>query len=138
MKFSRKFEHGKIRAIDDVLVEDPRFKIGTRGYESYAFPEILIEYVLLKTISSIVSDICGNAANMLGKANSTDKIIHRYCNGLGGLASDFEGFVYDIARDFGLSFEGETVAINKGKDLVEAAISKAKTEAKKALSFNRT
>ena len=138
MKFRRKFEHGKIRALDDVLVEDPRFKIGMHGYESYAFSEILVEYVLLKTLSSIVSDICGEAANMLGKANSTDKIIHRYCNGLGGLASDFEGFVYDIARDFGLSFEGEIMAINKGKDLVETAVSKAKTEAKKALSFNRT
>ena len=137
MKLSRKFEHGKVRALDDIMVEDPRFKIGTLGYESYLFSEILKEYILLKMLASMASDICGEAANMLGKANTTDKIIHRYLNGLGGLVSDFEGFVYDVAGQYGLSFEGENLAVKKAEDIADDAIAKARAEAKKVLYIGR-
>lgn len=128
------FKHGNIRCIEDgSIVENPRFRIGACSNRTYTFLEILKQYVLLRMLGNIASDICGDAANMLGKASTADKIINRYCNGLGGLVSDFDNFVYHVADAYGLSFEGENIAKEKAIELVEEAVAKAKTEIEKTL-----
>ena len=137
MHFKRDFEHGKVRVAGDGLTENPRFKAGTVGFKSYAFSEILVEYILLRMMSKLAQDICGEAAHMLGRLSSTDKIIHRYMNGLGGLAYDFDGFVNDIAGEYGLKFEGVDIAESKAIAIAENAVLRAREEAEKTLRVSR-
>lgn len=128
------FKHGAIRCIEDgSMLENPRFRIGAYSNRTYTFLEILKQYVLLRMLGNIASDICSDAANMLGKASTTDKIINRYCNGFGGLVFDFGNFVYHVADAYGLSFEGENIAKERAIELVEEAIEKAKAEIGKTL-----
>ena len=129
-----KFKHGVIRCIEDgSMVENPRFRIGACSNRTYTFLDILKQYILLCMLGNIASDICCDTANMLGKASTADKIIKRYCNGLGGLVFDFDNFVYHVADAYGLSFEGENIAKEKAIKLVEEAVAKAKTEIEKTL-----
>ena len=73
------FKHGSIRCVEDgSMVENPRFRIGAYGNRTYTFLDILKQYVLLRMLGNIASDICCDAANMLGKASTSDKIIKRY------------------------------------------------------------
>ena len=133
---NRTFEHGKVRAVDDKLTENPRFKAGTVSHKSYAFSEILVEYILLRMVSKLAQDICGEAAHMLGKLSSTDKIIHRYMNGFRELAYDFDGFVNDIASEYGLNFEGVDMAERRAIDIAETAVFKVKAEAERLLRIS--
>ena len=128
-----KFQYGVIRKISNKpYLEQHRFKIGGRN-TSYSFIDILKEYVMLRMLANIASGICCTAANMFGKASTTDKIIQRYCNGLGGLLYDFETLVFDIAEKYDVRFTGENTASEQAIKIVEQAILDAEKEAVKIL-----
>ena len=128
------FTHGTIRKVhNEPYLEQPRFKIGSTK-ESYSFIEILVEYVMLRMLDHESGEIFMNAANMLGKASTADKIIKRYRNGLGGLVLSFDDFVYHIADSYGLQYVDVNKVLEQVVKIVKPAILEAKNEAKKMLS----
>ena len=89
---------------------------------------------MLRMLSNVSREIFMNAANMLGKASTADKIIKRFENGLGGLVLSFDDFVYNIADRYGLQHCGVYKASEQAVKIVEQAILEAKNETEKTLS----
>ena len=88
---------------------------------------------MLRMMEHVAEKIYLDAAEMLGKASTADKIIKYYCNGLGGLVFEFDNFIYHIARDYGLRYGDIFKASEQATKIVEQAVLEAKKEAEKML-----